>query len=88
LSANAVFVLTDEQLREALRAVLSEERPQLSAPEAEPLFASCSATCKRLGVSRATLFRARKEGMPAVRVGDDWRYEVAACADWFRGRSK
>jgi hypothetical protein len=54
----------------------------------EPLFVSCSKACERLGVSRATLFRARKEGMPAVRVGDDWRYEVAACADWFRGRSK
>jgi hypothetical protein len=87
LSANAVFVLTEERLREVLREVVLEERP-VSANEAEPLLFTCSALCRKLGISRATVFRAREQGMPSVKVCDEYRYELEPCLAFFRGRSK
>ena len=79
-----VVITTDELkaiVREQVEEALAEHAPKTSD---EPIFVTCAVLCERLGVSRSTVFRARKAGLPFAKCGDEFRYEVSRCAEWFR----
>jgi hypothetical protein len=51
-----------------------------------PLLLTCNRLCKRLGLSRATIFRLRGQGLPCFKVGDEYRYELEPVVAWLRAR--
>ena len=79
------LTLTVDELRELVRDVLLEERTPALAEE--PLLLTCSKLCRKLGVSRASVFRWRGEGMPSIKAGDEHRYVVAEVLAWLREKS-
>lgn len=79
-----ILPLSEERLREIIREELSGLTPK---GDEGPLLLTCSALCRRLGVSRASVYRWRGEGMPSLRAGDEHRYELDAVMSWLRGRA-
>ncbi len=71
-----------EIVRDAVSSALAEQKPASSVP----LLLTCAALCKRLGVSRASVYRWRGEGMPAIKAGDEFRYVLDEVMGWLRGR--
>lgn len=83
-----VIVSTVEQLREAIREVVRDEFAEFGADRpVAPLAVDGAELCRLISVSRSTLHRLRVEGMPAIPVGDTYRYEPAACLEWLRERA-
>ena len=82
-----MVVASLDDIRDVVRQVLIDEREAIAGVEAEPLLLTCSKLCKKLGVSRASIFRWRGEGMPSIRAGDEYRYVLDEVMAWLRGRS-
>jgi hypothetical protein len=60
---------------------------QANAGKSAPLAVNGTELCRLISVSRTTLHRLRVEGMPAIPVGDTFRYEPVACLNWLRNRN-
>jgi hypothetical protein len=84
-SLPGVAVLTAEQLRAVVRdAVEAALNERLQPTEPRPELVDGVTLAARLGVSRATVYRLRLRGLPAVPVGDVFRYRVADAVAWLR----
>lgn len=82
-----IVMLTRAQLRELLHdTVLAalEEYRQGERPEKATLGGAELAA--KIGVSRTKVHHLRHAGMPSLKVGDVYRYELAACLAWLRER--
>lgn len=76
-----IYTLTVAQLLAQLERI-AERDP--SPAESPPLLVTGSRLAELCSVSRATVHRWRQRGMPAIQVGDEYRYEPAACLAWLR----
>lgn len=87
VAASTIVVTTEEKIaaivREQVDEALAEQRDTKSD---EPLLLTCSKLCTKLGVSRASVYRWRSEGMPSIKAGDEHRYILAEVLGWLRGR--
>ncbi len=82
-----IVMLTTAQLRElmhetVLRAL--DEYRQGEQPEKATL--SGDELSRRIGVSRSKVHHLRHAGMPALKVGETYRFELKACLAWLRER--
>jgi len=85
----ALALLTQEQLAELLEQAAERGAAKALALKGAPAeLVSSAEMCRRLGVSRSTLHRLRKEGAPAVRVGDVFRYRADRVIEWFEARKE
>jgi hypothetical protein len=76
-------VVTVEQLRAVVReAVACELAERAAAHVVAPELVDGRALTAMLSVSRTTLHRLRVAGMPAVPVGDTFRYRPSAVLAW------
>lgn len=85
---NMLVTMTAGQLRRLVEdAVLSalEEFKQGEQPEQATL--SGAELARRLGLSRTRVHHLRHAGMPSIKVGDTFRFELSACLRWLRERS-
>jgi len=82
-----IVVLTPEQVSQlaydAAAAALADFAEGL---QDSPDLVDGAAMAKRLSLSRATLRRLRVAGMPAIAVGDTFRYRPAAVLAWLEQR--
>ena len=80
-------VATPEQLQELVRDAVATALDELTpAREREPDLVDGAEMARRLSVSRTTLHRLRVAGMPAIPVGDTFRYKPAAVLTWLETR--
>lgn len=80
-------------LAEALRPVIREEIERALEEHAagEPLspeMLTVEQICAVLQVSRATLHRLRREGLPTVMLGESPRFRKAHCLAWLEARGR
>lgn len=88
-AAQGLVVVPIETLRSIIRDEVAEaiaEHEAASAPPAD--LVDGAEMCRRLSVSRTTLHRLRVAGMPAIRVGDTYRYRASACVAWLGSRGE
>lgn len=79
-------ILRDPRFIEAARA-LALSPP--AAPQEPPRLLSKTDLAKRLGISRSTVDRLTREGLPvAAHVGDSRRYDLPECRAWLASRGK
>jgi hypothetical protein len=82
-----VTVLTSEQVAQlaydAALAALAEFAADRAPP---PELVDGVAMARLISVSRATLHRLRVAGMPAIPVGETFRYRPAAVISWLEQR--
>jgi hypothetical protein len=84
----AVVVVSVEQLQELVReAVASSLEDFGAARSVEPDLVDGAEMARRLSVSRTTLHRLRVAGMPAIPVGDTFRYRPSAVVAWLESRA-
>lgn len=84
---NMIVTMTAAQLRDLMHeTVLAalDEYKQGESPEKATLGGSELA--KRIGVSRTKIHHLRHAGMPALKVGDTYRFELKSCLAWLRER--
>ena len=82
-----IVMLTTAQLRTLMHDTVIaalDEYKQAEKPEKATLGGAELAT--RIGVSRTKVHHLRHAGMPSLKVGDVFRYELAACLAWLRER--
>jgi hypothetical protein len=80
-------MLTRAQLRDLVAdAVLCalEQHKQGERPERATL--SGAELALRLGVSRSKVHQLRVDGMPSLKLGETFRFELAKCLQWLRER--
>jgi excisionase family DNA binding protein len=84
-----LVTLTVTQLREIVRdeVVLAIEEHRAGA-QPEPDLVGAPEMARRLGVSRTTLHRLRTAGLPAIKVGDVYRYKPAAVLAYLEQQEK
>jgi predicted DNA-binding transcriptional regulator AlpA len=83
-----VVTLTVGTLRALIRAEREAPHAESAPAIAEPLLLTCAKLCARLGVSRASVYRWRNEGMPCIKAGDDFRYILAEVLEWLKARPR
>jgi hypothetical protein len=72
-----------ELVRDAVSDALAAQRP---AAAEEPMLLTCAALCRKLGISRATVYRWRHGGMPSIKWGDEYRYVLTEALSWLRSK--
>lgn len=72
-----------DQLLDRLAARL----PEFVPPPSTPNLITADQLASRLSVSVSTITRYRKSGMPTVSLGRNYRYDLAACLAWLKGRA-
>ena len=83
-----LVTLTVAELCELLReAVLEALAEQGAGAAPAPLLVGPAELARLLDCSRTTIHRLRTQGMPAVAIGDGFRFESAACLAWLRERT-
>lgn len=83
MSAPAVAVLTAEQVAAIVRQQVDEAlAEQVAERPPTPELVDAATMCRLIMVSRTTLHRLRVAGMPAIRVGDTYRYRPSAVVAW------
>lgn len=82
-----VFTLTVRQLRELMQgAALAALEEHKAGERPEQATLSGAELAPRLGVSRTRVHHLRQAGMPAIRIGEVYRYELGPCLAWLRER--
>jgi hypothetical protein len=84
--APVVLLPLSDDVLDQLAERLAERLPRREPDSEGPLLLTSSKLCRKLGVSRASVYRWRGEGMPAVKCGDEHRYILAEVLGWLRGR--
>lgn len=79
--------LSDDVLDQIADRVAERLSVSVRPESDEPLYLTGAKLCAKLGISKATLYRARKGGMSSVRVGDEHRYLLASARAHFEGRA-
>ncbi|MHB9146810.1 MAG: helix-turn-helix domain-containing protein [Symbiobacteriia bacterium] len=51
-----------------------------------PTYLTQKEVCDRLQIGRTTLYRMRKQGLPAIRINRELRFDPAAVARWMEAR--
>lgn len=80
-----LVVLTRAQLETLLHRVV-ELYVTASPTPREPELVDGTEMCRLITVSRTTLHRLRLRGMPAIPVGDTFRYRPAAVLAWLEAQ--
>lgn len=86
--AALVVTLTVAALRAVIADAVADALADLDAvgPD-EPLTVSGSEMAHRLGISRTALYKLRtRDGCPAMKVGDHYRYKPDAVLAWLEQR--
>lgn len=81
-----LVTLSVQELQEFIRVAVSEVIAEARPPER--VLLSGSELGMRLGCSRATVHRLRREGMPSVKLGDTFKFELDTVVSWLRRGSK
>jgi len=84
--ARLVVTLTLGELTELVREAALEAAADLAEPA--PALLDRAGLARTLDVGITTVDRLRREGMPALWLGDSPRFEVAACLEWLRTRGR
>jgi hypothetical protein len=80
-------VLTAEQVAQLAHDAAAEALAEFAADRAPaPELVDGPTMGRLISVSRATLHRLRVAGMPAIAVGDTFRYRPAAVIAWLEQR--
>lgn len=79
-----LVTMTAGALRQLVQECVQEAIAELHQPADTPLTVSGQELSQRLGVSRSTVHNMRSRGMPALKLGDCYRYEVDAVMQWLR----
>jgi excisionase family DNA binding protein len=82
-----VVQLSEADLRQLVADVVQAAVDEVARP-LPPALLDTEQLCHELGVSAPTVRRMRDEGMPVVRIGDVYRYELAAVLAWLRSRGR
>lgn len=83
----SLVVATPEELRKLLCEALSEALAgQAAVGPPPPELVKGAELARLLSVSRTTVHRLRQEGMPAIRMGETFRYHLGDCLEWLRRR--
>lgn len=78
-----VVQLTTEQLAELVRDAV---RAELAERTEQPQFLTRAELAKLLDCSGKTIERLQREGLPAERLGAEWRYELSKVREFMRTR--
>ncbi len=85
-SADPLLVtLTAKQLLALVQEAIQAAVDEVARPRPTALIDTHQLAVE-LKVSEPTVRRLRDQGMPFVRIGDTFRYELAAVLDWLRTR--
>lgn len=88
MTVPAIVVATPDQLRNLIvQAVLDAVGEHKGGAGASPELVTGAELARLLSVSRTTVHRLRLEGMPAVRMGDTFRYHLGDCLAWLKARN-
>jgi len=83
-----LVLLTAEQVSQLAHDAAAAALAEFAGGQAPvPELVDGPAMCRLISVSRATLHRLRVGGMPAISVGDTFRYRPAAVIAWLEQRS-
>jgi hypothetical protein len=88
-SDQSIVMLTTAQLQAIIQNSVIAALAEFKATE-RPDQATLSGAelAVRLGLSRTRIHHLRQTGMPAIRVGEIYRYELAPCLAWLRERGR
>lgn len=85
--ADAVILLTAEQLRALVREAVREEMRAAAANDAAPEYLTRRQLAELLGCTTASIRNWEREGLPVVYAGaGSPRYARAAVTAWLEGR--
>lgn len=84
--ASMLVTLTAADLRALVADAVADVLAEL-APSGAPELVDAPTLARRLSVSRSTVHRMRTAGMPAIRMGETFRFRVADCIAWLEARS-
>lgn len=85
--ASMLVTLTAADLRALVVDAVADVLAELAAPSGAPELVDAPTLARRLSVSRSTVHRMRTAGMPAIRMGETFRFRVADCIAWLEARS-
>lgn len=76
-----VNLLIDSLAREVSKKVVSTIKEELinkpvASPQGQKLLFDTEELCKKLSVSKSTVIKLRKQGMPIVKIGDAVRFDL------------
>lgn len=81
--------LTVEQLSDLVREAVAAELDRRDSAERLDSTLTIAETAQLLQCSEASIRRwIDREGLPALRLGDCWRFMRSDVLDWARGRAK
>lgn len=84
--SSMVVQLTTEQLEELVRKAV---RAELGERQEAPQYLKRAELAQVLGCSEKTILRLIKsEGLPAQRLGAEWRFELAKVREFMAARKK
>ncbi len=82
-----IVMLTTAQLRALVTDAVIDALAEFRAGEQpEKATLGGSELAKRIGVSRTKIHHLRHAGMPSLKVGDTYRFELKSCLAWLRER--
>jgi hypothetical protein len=82
-----IVTLTAGQLRALVLDVVQAAVDEVARPRPTALI-DTQDLATELHVSEPTIRKMRDEGMPVIRIGETYRYELAAVLAWLRQRGK
>jgi hypothetical protein len=88
LSRVVMLPIELEEFVERVAARVVEQLAQTRSAHAEPDRIDAVEMARRLSLSRTTLHRLRRQGMPAIPVGDTYRSNPAAVLAWLETRGR
>jgi excisionase family DNA binding protein len=82
-----IVTLTVAQLRAVVADAVADALADLAPPKDPKLTVSGAEMAHLLGISRASMHKLRtRDGCPALKMGDHFRYQPAAVMAWLEAR--
>jgi excisionase family DNA binding protein len=85
MSGAMLVQLTTDELAQLVRKAVRDE---LAERAEAPQFLRRAELAKVLNTSEKTIFRLMKEGLPAERLGSEWRFELGKVREFMRTRKQ
>ncbi|KQC30220.1 helix-turn-helix domain-containing protein [Flagellimonas eckloniae] len=84
---SVVNLLIDQLAKEVSERVVSTIKEELikkpvATPQGQKLLVDTEELCRQLSISKSSIIKLRKQGMPVIKIGDSVRFEMGEVNDF------